>query len=204
MSREQPGTCLLAGGAADVAVPLTDAAGTWYVAHTRARNEKILAEELARYGVFNYLPLARRITRSAATGRISRSLVPVFPGYVFFNGDEDDRHRALRTNRIAAVLEVPNQDQLVAELVQMQQLLANDGHFAVAPRLNVGDWGRITSGPLMGLEGVISHVSGQWRLTMNVTILGQSVSVEVDRHSVEKIDPPPYALQSVRPPIAFP
>ena len=167
-----------------------DLPGRWYVAHTRARNEKALAVELDRLGVLNYLPLTRRTTRSKATRRLSHSLVPVFPGYLFFNGDDDDRHRALRTNRIAKVLDVINQGQLVAELRRIDFLLTHTDAFEVANRLAVGDWGRIVAGPLRGLEGVVTWYAGGLRLWMNVTILGQTVHTQVDANVVERIEPP--------------
>jgi len=179
------------------AIPL-DLPGRWYVAHSRSRNEKILAKELTRWGIFNYLPLAHRQTRSSVTGRISRSMVPLFSGYVFFNGNEEQRYQALRTNRIAQVLDVPNQEQLVTELQHIHTLLTQDEDFFVAPRIRVGDWGRIIAGPLRGLEGVVTQHSGRLRLTLNVTILGQSVNVEVDSGNVEPIDPPAYVNQDRR------
>ena len=174
----------------DLQLITADSPGKWYVAHTRSRQEKILAKTLSHHGIFHYLPLTQRVTRSAATRRISRSMVPVFPGYVFFNGTEEQRYLALTTNRIANVLEVPGQEQLVAELVHIQHLLASTQDFLVANRLKVGDWARIIAGPLCGLEGVITRYASGLRLTMNVTTLGQSVSLEVDYDIVERIDPP--------------
>jgi len=172
----------------------SDPEGKWYVAHTRSRNEKILSQELTRLGIFNYLPLARRVTRSAVTRRISKSMVPVFPGYLFFHGNEDQRYRALRTNRIANVLDEPNQDRLYAELLNIHAVLSSEADFVVAHRLKVGDWVRITTGPLRGLEGMITGCPNKWRLYMNVTTLGQSVNVEVDKENVEPIDPPGYLI----------
>lgn len=164
--------------------------GRWYVAHTRARNEKALAAELARLNVPYYLPLTRRTTRSTATRRLSHSQVPVFPGYLFFNGGEDERYLALRTNRIANVLEVVDQQQFVNEIQRIHFLLTQTDAFEVASRLAVGEWGRIMSGPLRGLEGVVTQYAGRLRLWMNVTILGQSVHTQVDADNVERIDPP--------------
>lgn len=165
--------------------------GLWYAAHTRARNEKALAQDLVSLGICHYLPLVHRQTRSRATGRISRSAVPVFPGYVFFCASEDQRYQSLRTNRIARLLMVSDQDQLIAELQRVQQLLQSEHDFSVLKRLKVGDWGRITAGPLRGLEGVVVRSARRWRLSMNVTILGQSIQVDVDREMVEPCDPPP-------------
>ena len=194
MAERSDSVHLTGGGAAGVPLIPVDLPGRWYVAHTRSRHEKVLAEALRRFGIFNYLPLAQSVTRSAATGRISRSLVPVFPGYVFFSGTEEQRYLVLTTNRVANVLHVSDQQRLLAELRHVQHLLDTAEDIFVAERLNVGDWGRIVAGPLRGLEGVITSRAGRLRLAMNVTILGQSVSVEVDRSAVEKIDPPLYAL----------
>jgi len=179
--------------AAELPSPVpVDLRGQWYVAHTRSRNEKALAWELGRLGVFNYLPLCARTTRSPVTRRVSRSMVPVFPGYVFFHGSIEQRYLALRTNRIAQVLNVANQEQFYAELLHVHTLLVSRSDFSVGKRLKVGDWVRIVAGPLQGLEGTIARTSGRWRLHLNVTTLGQCVMVEVDGESVEPIDPPAY------------
>ena len=179
-----------------VAIP-TDVPGDWYVAHTRARNEKALVQDLGRKGIFNYLPLARRETRSQRTGRISRSFVPVFPGYVFLKATEEQRYQTWTTNRVAQILAVLDQGQLVAELRRVHVLLTTRRDFAVMNEIAVGDWGRITAGPLRGLEGVVLRSSSRWRLSMNVTILGQSVQVEVDSANVERIDAPAPCAQEV-------
>lgn len=167
--------------------------GLWYVAHTRARNEKALAADLAHMRIPAYLPLRLHETRSPRTRRITRSVVPVFPGYLFFNATEAQRYQSLTTNRIAKLLIVPEQKQLIAELQRIQTFLQLDQSFSVIQRIEVGQWGRITSGPLQGIEGIVVQCAGRWRLSMNVTILGQSVEVEIDRNQIERIDPPSWA-----------
>ncbi|HOQ87347.1 MAG TPA: hypothetical protein PLQ89_16660, partial [Phycisphaerae bacterium] len=97
---------------------------------------------------------------------------------------------------IARVLVVPDQERFVAELERIARLIATQKGFLVVHKIGVGDWGRIVSGPLQGLEGVIVRCAARWRLSMNVTILGQSVQVDVDRQDVEKIDPPAWALNA--------
>lgn len=166
--------------------------GQWWVAHTRPRNEKALALELRARRVFCYLPLCVRTSRSRNTGRVSRSIVPVFPGYVFINGNDDDRVAALTTNRIAATLAVPNEHQLVGELRQIQHVLAAQSQFEWEPSIHVGQWARVVAGPLMGLEGVVCRRMSRTRLALNVRLLSQAVMVEVTRDIIEPIDPPEY------------
>lgn len=167
--------------------------GAWWVAHTKPRNEKALALDLRALDVFTYLPLHRRVTRSRNTGRITRSIVPIFTGYLFFNATEEQRCLALTTNRIANTLGVSAQDALVRHLRHVQRVLGTETQFQWQGSLQVGDWARVVAGPLAGVEGVIYRWLSGLRLALNVTMLGQSISVEVSRELIEKIDPPPQA-----------
>ncbi len=168
-------------------------AGRWCVAHTKPRNEKALAQNLEALQILNYLPLRAHTTRSPNTGRLTRSIVPVFTGYLFFNGTEEQRQLALNTNRIANTLDVPNQDQLIGELRQIQKALSVDTDIEWRAGAGIGDWVRVTFGPLAGLEGVVCRRLSRWRLALNVQMLSQSISIEVPADAIEPIDPPPFA-----------
>ncbi|MBI5865228.1 MAG: antitermination protein NusG [Planctomycetes bacterium] len=166
--------------------------GAWWVAHTKPRNEKALYRDLRAMGVFAYLPLSIRLTHSRATGRASKSVVPVFTGYVFFVAGDEQRRIALTTNRVAGTLAVPNQLELVGQLRQIQRVLSSRSDFEWGPSLAVGDWVRVVAGSLAGLEGVIVRRHKRTRIALNVEMLAQSVVVEVERDFVEKIDGPSY------------
>ena len=136
------------------------------------------------------MPVGVRTTRSKATGRESRSVVPVFPGYVFVNGDEGPRQIALKTNRIAQTIPVISQAQLIGELRQIQHVLSAQIDFEWEPAIEVGKWARVVAGPLVGLEGIVCKRMSHMRLALNVRMLSQSVLVEVGRELLEQIDPP--------------
>lgn len=161
--------------------------GRWWVAHTKPRNEKALASDLSRLGIFHYLPLHKRETRSRNTGRVSRSELPIFPGYLFFNALDEQRHRALATNRIANVLVVMSQDRLIAELRQVHQALLAGVDIRWHREIKVGQSARVVQGPLIGVEGVIARKLSKLRLALNVDMLGQSISVEVTADQLEPI-----------------
>jgi transcriptional antiterminator RfaH len=176
----------------EVAIP-DDLPGRWWVAHTKPRTEKALAHDLRAMGLSFYLPLRRRQTRSRQTRRISRSIVPVFSGYLFFNGTDEERYRALTTHRIANVLAVSAQGRLVAELRHLHRLLVAGMEFQLHPEIQVGQWARVIAGPLTGTEGIVAGRLSRMRLVLNVVMLGQSVSVGVDRDMLERIDRPAFA-----------
>ncbi|MCK6455379.1 MAG: antitermination protein NusG [Phycisphaerae bacterium] len=162
-------------------------AGRWWVAHTRSRHEKVLAEHLDRLGIACYLPLCRRVTRSRRTRRISRSEVPVFPGYLFFVGDDEQRHRAMSTNHIAQTIAVSDQTTLIHQLLQVDRALRSGEPITRSARLAAGDAVRVIAGPLHGLEGVVVRWRSRVRVVLNVETLGQSVSIEVDADTVERV-----------------
>jgi transcription antitermination factor NusG len=184
--------------AADALVAIPDGLqGQWWVAHTRSRHEKALYEALARLGIYSYLPLTERVTRSPRSRRLSKAFVPVFTGYLFFNGDDEARYQAMTTNHIASTLPVLDQYELVAELRNIHRVLAVGAGFEQTCTVRAGDWVRVVVGPLEGVEGVVAQWRPRLRMELNVHILGQSVSVEVDAAMVEKIDPPSYGANGV-------
>ena len=165
---------------------LGEMAGQWWVAHTKARNEKSLAWSLYRWDIGYFLPLREKVT--VRKGRRIKSVLPLFSGYVFFNGDEESRYRALTTNRIAQVIEVLDQSQLVRELGQIHQALAQGAPLDPHPYLKSGTHCRVKAGPLMGMEGMVVRKKGLTKLILRVDILGQAAAVEIEGDLLESLD----------------
>jgi transcription antitermination factor NusG len=160
--------------------------GTWWVAHTKSRNEKALAWQLVRKEVRYFLPMTWKVSRKK--GRTLRSLMPVFPGYLFFCGQEEDRLEVLKTNRTAQLLTVRNQLQLVKELLPIEKVLRAGQPVVPHEYLKVGQRCRVIAGPLMGTEGLIVQTPKKAKLILQVQMLGQAASVEIDMDMVEKVE----------------
>lgn len=160
--------------------------GTWWVLHTRARNEKTVAEILARQGVSYFLPLVHYRRRYA--GRLRNVQIPLFPGYVFLCGGLAERQLALRTNRVAHVLDVPDQERLRHDLLQVARVVLSDDAVDLCPRLMVGARCRVISGSLKGVEGVVIRRRGPWRVYVGVDFLGQSAELEIESTLLEVLD----------------
>src|SRR5688500_7434918 len=79
----------------------------WWVLHTRPRAEKAIARILASKEVPFYLPLYNQKTR--VQRRLVSTFLPLFPGYLFLRGGEDERVIAFETNRIANCIRVEDQ-----------------------------------------------------------------------------------------------
>lgn len=162
---------------------LRDVAGTWWVAHTKARNEKALAWDLISHEVAYYLPLIRRTIFSG--GRRRMSLVPLFSSYVFVAGSDEIRQTVLATNRVCNIIPVENQPGLIDELSTIEQLLANGAQIDPCPFAVVGKRVRIARGPFRGVLGTVIRKDNVLRLVVQVSILGRGAEMEINSDVLE-------------------
>jgi transcription termination/antitermination protein NusG len=164
---------------------LEEASGRWWVAHTKSRNEKALAHTLRKWDMPYYLPMVERI--HVRRNRKVRSLVPLFPGYLFFTGEDNNRYRVMTTNRVANVIHVENQEVLSVELSQIHKAIVTGAELQPYLGIPKGTRCRITSGVFKGLEGIVLHMKGNTQLVLQVEALGQAVALEIDLAMVEKV-----------------
>lgn len=165
---------------------ISDYEGRWWVVHTKSRNEKALAHDLIRRKFSYFLPMSWKVQRKSR--RTLRSLLPLFGGYLFFCGRDEDRTELMRTDRVANLIEVKDQERLVRELVQIEQALKAGAPLAPHKYIKTGQKCRVIAGPLLGLEGVVTTTKGAMRLLLQVDMLGQAASVEIDVDMIEVAD----------------
>jgi transcriptional antiterminator RfaH len=158
----------------------------WFALYTKARQEKSLARELLKHGIAFYLPLVGKT--SVSRGRRRTSQVPLFGGYLFLYGAEEDRVRTLATNRVSRVLSVENPEQLVFDLRQLRQLITAGAPLTVESRLAPGRRVRVRHGAFAGLEGTVLKRRGETRLLVSVNFLQQGASVEIDDFLLEPLE----------------
>jgi len=166
---------------------LAELTGTWWIAHTKARFEKVFAWDMLSRGIGYFLPMWEKVIFSG--GRKRRVMMPLFTSYVFFCGTDGDRYKAMATNRLCQTIEVFDQDRLVQELTRIEKALVGKAIIDHYPHLPVGSRCRITSGPMMGTEGVvIERNNTKARMVLEVTILGRGALIEIDADLLEHID----------------
>jgi len=165
---------------------MRDFEGQWWVVHTRSRNEKALAQDLISKDISYFLPMSWKVSRKSR--RTTRSLLPLFNGYLFFCGKENERVELLKTNRVANLIEVDNQQKLLDELVQVNQALQSGAPLTPHNYIKKGQRCRVIAGPLMGMEGIVVRSNNAVRLVLQIDMLGQAASVEIDVDMIEVLD----------------
>jgi transcriptional antiterminator RfaH len=157
----------------------------WWVLHTKPRTEKALARRCLSRGVSFFLPQYQREWRSK--GRLLRSHLPLFPGYLFLRGDEGARLQALETNLVARWLPVPDQERLSLDLARVFRLVTSDAPLTPEDHLLPGTPVEIINGPLTGLEGVVIRRGKQLKIFVEVQFLQRGVSVEIETWMIQPI-----------------
>jgi transcriptional antiterminator RfaH len=148
---------------------------SWFVLHTKPRQEKCLARHLLAAGVSFYLPTVPR--RNQIRGRTVTAHTPLFPGYLFLYADGEERVTALTSNRIVHSLVVHDQARLWADLRQIDRLLGAGLPVAAETRLAPGTPVEITTGPLAGLCGTVVRSGSARRFVVRVDFIHQGASV---------------------------
>ena len=166
-----------------------DAGESWWVAHTKARAEKQFAWDLYRASIGYFLPLVERVRFSG--GRKRRMQLPLFPGYVFFHGTEDDRHAAMRTDRLCQTLPVSEPERFVAELEAIETALTSGYELEQRLAPEAGTLCRVRAGPMKGVEGVTVEGGQASAVFLSVTMLGVGAVVEIEPELLDPIDRAP-------------
>ena len=157
----------------------------WYVAHTRPRCEKKLAESCAREGVTVTLPCYRSVKKYRSKTVVFQK--PLFPNYVFLRLEPRQRQMIYQSDHVANLLEVVDQQLFEAQLGDILQALDTDSEIVLAPQIKAGERVKIKSGPLRGVEGVVEQRSGMTYVMLRLDFIGQAAAVKVEASELELI-----------------
>ena len=159
----------------------------WFALQVRTRQEASAGDQLRRQGYDQFLPLYK--VRKRWSDRIKEVEAPLFPGYLFCRFNPHDRLPILKTPGVIQVVGFKDGPAAVdeSEIRSIQALVAAGVPHHPWPFLAAGDRVRIESGPLVGLEGILTEVKRSYRLVLSVTLLQRSVAVEIDSALVTAI-----------------
>ena len=163
----------------------------WYALFTRHQHEKSVAFALSNKSHEVYLPLYRSVRRWQ--DRAKALWLPLFPCYVFIREGMDRQLQILTTPGVIHIVKWGGRPAIVpkTQLDAIRQIVENCPNVETHPYLQSGDRVRVKSGPLMGLEGILTRKKGVARLVVSMEMLGRSAAVEIDGLNVERIGPIP-------------
>ncbi len=149
----------------------------WFVAHTKPRREKKLAEYCLRQAITATLPTYRSAHKYRGKTVVFQK--PLFPGYVFLKLDPRQKDFMRQNDHVANLLEVFDQGLFCRQLDEILLALETDLEVRSAPTIGEGMRVRIKSGPLRGIEGCVEHRHGHTAVLLRLDFIGQAAAIKL-------------------------
>jgi len=165
---------------------------SWYVIHTKPRQESVAEENLQRQGFETYLPRIKRAVRRRNTWR--DNIEPLFPRYLFLHIDPGQQTVAPVRSTLGVTTIVTFGNRIVpvpdGTIDTLRRHENGQTGLQQPPQqsLQKGDAVVVTAGPFEGIEGIFQMSSGQERVSVLLDILGQATRVILNRHDVSRTD----------------
>lgn len=161
--------------------------GNWYALCTKHQHEPTVARLLEGKGFEVFYPTYEAVHRWKDRNKTLQ--LPLFPGYLFFQGGLDRRLHVLSTPGVYTIVSFGETPAEIAftEIDAIRRALGSDLKLEPHPYLAQGDSVRVTRGPLAGVSGILQRKRDVYRLIISVELLGRSAAVEIDAASVERV-----------------
>jgi transcription antitermination factor NusG len=161
----------------------------WYAVRTRSRHEKMVADQLDKLGVENFLPLIKQSRQWS--DRVKEVELPLFSGYTFVRVvlSSPDRLRVLQTHGVAGFVGINCVGTAIPEnqIADIRTLLASKVPFEEQPYLRVGQRVRVKGGALDGVEGILAAQNDDRSLVISLEPIQRSLSVRLQGYTVEPV-----------------
>ncbi len=156
----------------------------WYAFVTRPRHEKKVQYYLDQAGIENFLPLHRSLRQWKDRRRWVEA--PLFSCYIFAHIAYTRRYDVLQVPSVARLVTFNNEPApvRVEELEAVRRLLGSPHQLAVEDGILPGSRVRITSGPLYGLEGVLTELRGNKWFVIHIEAIGKSILLQAAENTL--------------------
>jgi transcription antitermination factor NusG len=161
-----------------------EARGNWFALSVNVRHEKVVSELLRNKGLETFLPLYKR--RHQYAHRFREFELPLFPGYLFCHTFLTRRLPIMTTPGVIKIvgagrIPIPVDTNEITSLKKVVEagVAMSPHHFWQS-----GQIGRISSGPLTGVEGIVVKSKQSTRLVLCITLLQRAVMLEIDSNCV--------------------
>jgi len=164
-------------------------AAAWYALYTRSRFEKKLMIELADRSIEVFLPMREVLSRWK--DRKKRVWLPLFPGYIFVHHVDTpaNRHRILNVPGAVRFIGFNSQTVPVPleQIEGIRRFLESNLALDPYPYMTIGRRVEVIAGPLKGIQGKLVQKKGKFRFVIQVDLIRQAVSVEIDASDVHPL-----------------
>ncbi|MDZ4713517.1 MAG: UpxY family transcription antiterminator [bacterium] len=159
---------------------------SWFVLQTKPRNENHVLLQIQQKQIEVFVPFMEKIR--IWSDRKKKIQVPLFSGYVFVRGNEEERLRAI-TETFGALRYIfyekrpANVSEREIELIK--QAIAEPEKISIEDKkIKKGDMIMVTRGIFKGMKGYVNEFRGNYKLTVNLDELSYSFSIILNSNEV--------------------
>lgn len=158
----------------------------WYVMQTKPRNERNVLRQVEQKGIEVFLPSIEKIR--LWSDRKKKVQIPLFAGYIFIYGNDEERIRAI-TETIGALRYIfyEKRPAVVSEReieVIRQTIIEPDKISIEEKKIKKGDLIVVSRGIFKGMKGYVNEFRGNYKLTVNLEELSYSFSIILNSNEV--------------------
>jgi len=161
----------------------------WFALYTRSRFEKKLMSELSERSIEVFLPMREILSRWK--DRKKKIWLPLFPGYIFVHHIDTPANRYRILNVPGAVRFVGFNAQAtpipLEQIDGVRRFLESNLAVDPYPYIKIGRRMEVIAGPLKGIQGKLVQKKGRFRFVIQVDLIRQAISVEIDASDVHPI-----------------
>lgn len=164
---------------------------SWYVVHTKPRQEERAESNLRAWRVETYAPKIKVRSLCRMSGQASYKIKPLFPGYIFAHfAAHNQLHKICFTRGVSSIVsfggELATVDDEIIGIIKSQA--AEDNYIRLGEKLKSGDKIMIESGPLQHLTGIFEReIKGSKRILILLTTIKYQGHVMIDRELIRKV-----------------
>lgn len=166
---------------------------SWYVVHTRPKQEDRASDNLTAWGVETLTPRLRVKKYNEFTGRLTQVIKPFFPGYIFARFKFNELYHRIRFTRGVHSLvcfnnkPIPVDDEII-DLVRSR--IGSDGFVNGFEQLRGDDEVVINDGRFQHFCGVFEREMAEAdRVQILLNTVSFQAHIVVDRALVNKVSP---------------
>ena len=161
----------------------------WYVLHTKSRFEKVVNEGLLKKSFDAFLPTTH--VKSKRRDRKVMLGLPIFPGYTFVKTvlNAETNLSILKTAGVVRIIgNMKGPVHVPSNVVESLQIMVkNSTTLKAESRFKKGAEIIVLYGPFAGITGIFSKYKGAGRVYVNIPLLGQTTSVEIEEEDIEHV-----------------
>ena len=173
------------GFALDASYPLNER--RWFAVFTLPQNEKSAMKQLALREVEAFLPTYETVKVWKNRQRV-RTVLPLFPTYLFVNIDRRQRTRVLQSPGVLHIVGNYREDVPIADAeIELLRSGVRDRSMEPFRELVVGERVRIKRGSMEGVEGVLVRKGNGLRFVLSLKLINQCAAIEVGAEDLEHL-----------------